>query len=1559
MLTEPVLWDVKTHLDDAEEYTNRPKTVAEAELLAATLGYQRGSKGDGSDFLQPDSSIKGFYVYRAGKQKGVSFFGPGGTDDELSAPSTPSYDVPTYFRPTLSDASPTAGPNLATILQELVDQPTWSGRSKCDSPHGCRNTAVWPTFTLTRAAGWGLRDIQAGLYCEHTGCYGNGRFHSLKVEYCSCSVSPAPTPPPSCTEAGMAGTYVSVDGQVVEKAKQSNPAHTPNYMFGGNWNPASMSAFFKIDVNDPSVSTFSYFHPPPASEYHFRPLDPADMFGHYCTGSLVRRDAHPHLPHPPAGACQHTFSETYEDAKQPGRYACWHPGPGSFFTLTAYPESDSNLVEWAWYTDDDVEMGKPGPTLWRRGTLSNNNSMSTTTWTTQPITTTTTTTAAAVKTIELCKEDYLLGTCIPKPEFDSAGIFWGTHAIFQFDSDTGGYVRIRNFNDADCTNPAYRDTLGKSNSYEIKPGNGECARRRERSADTDSAYLAKLARKRHRNSEGDTNTGCAANCIKKEVSTVSSHITVGADNFGPFSRRDGEMHLFETGCRSEEYILEFEPIAAALKSTIVSASLSVQSSLGTSGISGGFSSTLATPLPGPLRVAIRGHLEDSDQVVWDLPEMGRNDKRQYVVGGLESLVQAQVNRPGWRANTTRAVIRLGRRSLYSGWGSRVLAIWDRSGGTAQPATQLSVAYCDCSAAAAVVTEAIDSLLDTLSFITGGGGNANNEGVPCASPGACSGTDEEIAAEVAQAQVDSIVDATNAAAEVIAEVEPADAFALMEGGALNAIANSFGAAIASLSIPGGGGLSQLGGAGVPDGGSSTNATEAAPSLVESVETFASTLVAQALAFNSSGEPAVIEDPTGLMTITWATPAPKPVAASFTFPSLCGDSDFDFDEAVASVISTLKNVGVPDEDLLGGNATCGGVAAPSDGAKPLRKRSRRRLRDLNVELTLKDEFAATVMFKHVSASPEFLVSINGGAPVGGTFDTTVAAIVDKDAVEGVESVTVDLKKAFATVPFPENATQKAVIIVYYEASNDTEAIFPTDAGTAELSDGVDVASTPPKLASPVLSISIPEGEDGKAGVLAGNLTYTLQVSNEDEPDADTSVWEKAGKCVWWDFNKAQTDGSVGAWATEGCELQEVAGLTANDTRVTCSCSHMTHFAVLFSVGAERSGMTEQYTKALEVISYVGGSFGLLGLALTFVVFGMAKDLVKRPEKIIMNLAAALFLGLFIFLAGTSRREDVAARNDLSCAVTAAFLHYFFLASWSWQFVEGLHLYHKFIKVFGEEMKFRWCIIIGWGGPLLFVLPSVLAFPDKYGTDEMCFLDTSSKANYLLTVPVGIILVANSAMMLYILTSIRKHVEGSVAAGRAQVKAVMAFGATLGLVYIFGALNMIRPNKPLEILFALGVGVQGCFIFYFHVYQKDEFKKRIHERVGGTSSGGTKSKLNLKSRSSVSKRRSTSAAGGASVSQPERSGRSGSMMDFNEEEGIAGTEETTFATNAHYYPGAGMSDNIHAHDNVHVDIMGRTQSFMKSSVPVVKRRPSFISEVGAKDRAAKFAHHGHVDL
>jgi len=258
-------------------------------------------------------------------------------------------------------------------------------------------------------------------------------------------------------------------------------------------------------------------------------------------------------------------------------------------------------------------------------------------------------------------------------------------------------------------------------------------------------------------------------------------------------------------------------------------------------------------------------------------------------------------------------------------------------------------------------------------------------------------------------------------------------------------------------------------------------------------------------------------------------------------------------------------------------------------------------------------------------------------------------------------------------------------------------------------------------------------------------------------------------------------------------------------------------------------------------------------------------------------------------------------------------------------------------------------------------VFAFREHYGTDDMCFLDTSSNANYMLTVPIGLCLFANSVVMIYILRNIGKHVEGSVAVAKAQVKGVIAFGATLGLVYIFGAMNIIwKGNKVFPVIFALGVGIQGALIFYFHVYEKDAFKKRIHDRISGK--GGQKSKLNL--RSSKSKRGSKSRSSTSRSSSSERGRGASNSVEGNSmvimENVTEETEETEFSTNAHYYPGVGMADNTnYAHANVAGGIKARTSSMLNSSIPVVKRRPSFISGMGNSERAAKFSSHGHVDL
>src|SRR6218665_3877447 len=50
---------------------------------------------------------------------------------------------------------------------------------------------------------------------------------------------------------------------------------------------------------------------------------------------------------------------------------------------------------------------------------------------------------------------------------------------------------------------------------------------------------------------------------------------------------------------------------------------------------------------------------------------------------------------------------------------------------------------------------------------------------------------------------------------------------------------------------------------------------------------------------------------------------------------------------------------------------------------------------------------------------------------------------------------------------------------------------------------------------------------------------------------------------------------------------------------------------------------------------------------------------------------------------------------CAVLAGSLHYFFLASFSWMFLEGVQLYVLLVEVFEtEKSRLRWYYLSGYG-------------------------------------------------------------------------------------------------------------------------------------------------------------------------------------------------------------------------------------------------------------------------
>lgn len=107
-------------------------------------------------------------------------------------------------------------------------------------------------------------------------------------------------------------------------------------------------------------------------------------------------------------------------------------------------------------------------------------------------------------------------------------------------------------------------------------------------------------------------------------------------------------------------------------------------------------------------------------------------------------------------------------------------------------------------------------------------------------------------------------------------------------------------------------------------------------------------------------------------------------------------------------------------------------------------------------------------------------------------------------------------------------------------------------------------------------------------------------------------------------------------------------------------------------------------------------------------------KALHRLHRQLAIALGLAQLVFLIGVDRSS--VPSPDWLCTTWAALLHYLLLATFLWQFCEGIHLYLLIGKVFGNHKKMEKAYyLIAWVFPLLIVGPTLgFRFCD-YGSEN----------------------------------------------------------------------------------------------------------------------------------------------------------------------------------------------------------------------------------------------------
>ncbi|XP_073898248.1 adhesion G protein-coupled receptor L3 isoform X14 [Castor canadensis] len=354
------------------------------------------------------------------------------------------------------------------------------------------------------------------------------------------------------------------------------------------------------------------------------------------------------------------------------------------------------------------------------------------------------------------------------------------------------------------------------------------------------------------------------------------------------------------------------------------------------------------------------------------------------------------------------------------------------------------------------------------------------------------------------------------------------------------------------------------------------------------------------------------------------------------------------------------------------------------------------------------------------------------------------------------------------------------------------------------------------SPIITAAINKEFSNKV-YLADPVVFTVKHIKQSEENFNPN-------CSFWSYSKRTM---TGYWSTQGCRL-----LTTNKTHTTCSCNHLTNFAVLMAHVEVKHG-DAVHDLLLDVITWVGILLSLVCLLICIFTFCFFRGLQSDRNTIHKNLCISLFVAELLFLIGINRTDQ-----PIACAVFAALLHFFFLAAFTWMFLEGVQLYIMLVEVFeSEHSRRKYFYLVGYGMPALIVAVSAAVDYRSYGTDKVCWLRLDTYFIWSFIGPATLIIMLNVIFLgiaLYKMfhhTAILKPESGCLdninyEDNRPFIKSwvigAIALLCLLGLTWAFGLMYINESTVIMAYLFTIFNSLQGMFIFIFHCVLQKKVRK-----------------------------------------------------------------------------------------------------------------------------------------
>ncbi|XP_078702833.1 parathyroid hormone 2 receptor-like isoform X1 [Branchiostoma floridae x Branchiostoma belcheri] len=144
-------------------------------------------------------------------------------------------------------------------------------------------------------------------------------------------------------------------------------------------------------------------------------------------------------------------------------------------------------------------------------------------------------------------------------------------------------------------------------------------------------------------------------------------------------------------------------------------------------------------------------------------------------------------------------------------------------------------------------------------------------------------------------------------------------------------------------------------------------------------------------------------------------------------------------------------------------------------------------------------------------------------------------------------------------------------------------------------------------------------------------------------------------------------------------------------------------------------------------VGYSVSLASLTIALIILIYFKRLHCTRNYVHMHLFVSFMLrATFVLVRDKALYSEGGTRSTPGCKVVQTIFMYFMATNYFWILVEGLYLHNLiFFSVFTERKVLKWFVAIGWGFPVLFVIPWAVVRAKL--ADERCW-DNVDEQGYI---------------------------------------------------------------------------------------------------------------------------------------------------------------------------------------------------------------------------------------